>query len=356
MNKQSLQTFFDLVQIDSPTGEEEALAIYVEKLLKEVGCSFVKRDSANNVFARIEGDGESLFFSAHLDTVEPGRNIKPQLSGEYITSDETTILGGDNKIALAGIIETLRFIRDKKHRPLELILTTSEESGNFGSVAFDVSQLQSKKGYCFDLSHPIGSYVVSSPYYERFDITIRGKAAHASRPEEGHNILPILQELLTKIPIGAIDTETTCNIGTMQVGDARNTIPGHAVIRGEIRSLREEKLEKQKEIIRTAIAEGNANTNYRITEEWLRENPGYQHTSSEAQAFIQETERVIQSLGITPRKFDGSNISDANIFNDKKLLCLNLADGTEFSHTVHERIKISEYEKLIQLMIALITS
>lgn len=350
-----ITTFFDLVKIDSPTGEEKQIAVYIEKLLKDLECSLVKRDQSNTVFATIAGKGEPLFFTAHLDTVEPGRNIKPQMSGAYLTSDGTTILGGDDKVAVTAIIETIRFVQHKKHRPLEIILTTSEESGNYGSIAFDVAQLQSTKGYCFDLSQPLGSYALSSPYYERFDIMIKGKAAHGSRPEEGHNVLSVLQKLFLGIPVGRIDEETTCNIGLVHVGDARNTVPGHAMLKGEIRSLQEEKLEEQKEIIRRIIVKENNSAIFSITEDWLRENPGYKHTSSAANAFIQETEKVLRSLSLQPKSFAGGGVSDANIFNDRGLLCLNLSDATEFSHTVHERIKITDYEKLVALMIALVT-
>lgn len=215
--------------------------------------------------------------------------------------------------------------------------------------------MQSRKGYCFDLSQPIGTYALSSPYYERFDVTIRGKAAHASRPEEGENVLSVLQRFLAAISVGRIDEETTCNIGIVHVGDGRNTIPGHALFKGEIRSLTEKKLEQQKAIIQKALAKENMQANYSITEDWLRENPGYKHTSPEAQAFIKETEAVVHSFGIKPKPFVGGSVSDANIFNDRGLLCLNLSDATELSHTVYERIKIADYKKFVQIMIALVT-
>ena len=43
--------------------------------------------------------------SAHMDTVEPGRNIKPKVLSDRIVSDGTTILGGDCKAGIAAIIE-----------------------------------------------------------------------------------------------------------------------------------------------------------------------------------------------------------------------------------------------------------
>ena len=45
--------------------------------------------------------------SAHMDTVEPGRGIKPEVRGDRVVSDGTTILGGDCKAGVAAILEGL---------------------------------------------------------------------------------------------------------------------------------------------------------------------------------------------------------------------------------------------------------
>ena len=37
----------------------------------------VEHDSFGNVIAKLAGAGESVILSAHLDTVEPGRGIRP---------------------------------------------------------------------------------------------------------------------------------------------------------------------------------------------------------------------------------------------------------------------------------------
>ena len=85
-----VKTFCDLVRIDSPSGEEETIAVELVQRLEKLGLS-VRRDAYGNIIA---GDGrpEPLLLSAHMDTVEPGRGIEPRIEGDRIVSDGTTIL------------------------------------------------------------------------------------------------------------------------------------------------------------------------------------------------------------------------------------------------------------------------
>ena len=87
-----VETFCELARIDSPSGEEEEIAQHLVTRLEAMGLD-VTRDDYGNVIATDGGD-DPLILSAHMDTVEPGRGVKPSVVGERIESDGTTILGG----------------------------------------------------------------------------------------------------------------------------------------------------------------------------------------------------------------------------------------------------------------------
>ncbi|HAI07877.1 MAG TPA: peptidase M20, partial [Dehalococcoidia bacterium] len=89
-----IQTLTDLIRIDSPTGEEDEIDQEVSSRLAALGFE-IYHDSFKNIIAKLSGDGEPLLLSAHIDTVEPGRGIRPVLDGDVLRSDGTTILGGD---------------------------------------------------------------------------------------------------------------------------------------------------------------------------------------------------------------------------------------------------------------------
>ena len=69
---------------------------------------------------------------------------------------------------------------------------------------------------------------------------------------------------------------------------------------------------------------------------------------------IKNTAQAMEKCGIIPQPLEAWGVSDANIFNNKGLTCVNLGDGVEYPHTVHERIKISDMEKLVKLMVQLV--
>ena len=72
-----VNTFVELAKIDSPSGEEEAVAVQLVARLESLGLT-VARDDYGNVIA---GDGgeDPVLLSAHMDTVEPGRGVKRAL-------------------------------------------------------------------------------------------------------------------------------------------------------------------------------------------------------------------------------------------------------------------------------------
>ncbi|OGK63022.1 hypothetical protein A2334_01445 [Candidatus Roizmanbacteria bacterium RIFOXYB2_FULL_38_10] len=355
MNNNLVDVFIKLVQIDSVTGYEKKITDFLVSYLKGM-VDIVKKDSYGNVYARIDGEGKPIFFASHMDTVEPGRGIKPKIKKGYIVSDGTTILGADNKVAIAGMLEIARLIKKSKvlHRPVEFLFTLSEEVGNYGAINFDYSMLRSKLGYCFDTSRPVGTIVDASPFYERFDIIIKGKAAHASLPEQANNVLFFLASLLKEVPLGQLDEDTILNIGVLQSGHVRNTIPGELTFKGEIRSFVESSLLHHKEIVLKKIHQLVKKYNMQIVCEFVRENPGYKHTDKESLRAIKNIEKKMSLCGLKPKIESVWGVSDANIFNERGLICFNLGDGTEHPHTTNERISISQLMTLARLMTQLI--
>lgn len=106
MKGRLIELFIKICQIDSPAGIETAMANYVFHFAKNY-TSFVRKDNFGNVYFRF-GNNPKIFLFAHLDTVEPGRGIKPHIRDGYIISDRTTILGADNKVAAACILQLLK--------------------------------------------------------------------------------------------------------------------------------------------------------------------------------------------------------------------------------------------------------
>ena len=297
-----------------------------------------------------------FFFSAHMDTVEPGKGISPRIDGDYIVSDGTTILGTDNKLALACMLVLAcdLVLTHSSHCPLEFVFTRSEEIGNYGALHFDYSLLRSKRGLCFDSGNPVGTIVRASPFYDRFDIIFSGQSAHASRPDQARNVLFPFADLLARFPPGKLDDYSVLNYGVVQAGSVRNTIPGELRVFGEVRSFSEDQISVYDKSLEVHVSAVSAAHSVRGDVRIDRENPGY--FFPEDDVFIEELAELMHAVDITPRVIESWGVSDANIFNDRGLRCLNLGHGGEFIHTVQERVSLGEVERLYRLMRVLVSS
>jgi tripeptide aminopeptidase len=348
--------FYGLVQIDSVSGEEQKLADFLVNFLKSK-VDKVTKDLYGNVYTEIKGDGEPIFLSAHMDTVEPGRNIKPTIKNGYIQSDGKTILGVDNKASLASILEVIEILKETNisHVPIELIFTCSEEKDALGGINFNYSKLKARRGYCFDYCSRLGGIIISSPLNERCDIKLIGKATHSTQSDQAINVLESLSEFLNKVKVGK-QKEILFNIGQIEVGQSRNSTPSEAIIKAEIRCFTENVLNSQKEFLKEVLRELSDKYKIEFKIEFLREYPAYTHQSEKTKEFIEQTVEKIKQINLEPELIKDWAISDANTFNHKGLLCLNLADGGENPHSIDERIKISELENLSRLILKIVSN
>jgi tripeptide aminopeptidase len=145
---------------------------------------------AGNVYCRLPATaaGTPLFLCAHMDTVLPLGPIEPVVDDDGIVRNAAgTILGADNKAALAAMLEaTRRVVEDRRpHAGLELVVTTSEEIGLRGASAFDHDRLAARIGYVYDQAAPIGEVILGAPHQRAIEVRFRGRAAHAGiAPEE----------------------------------------------------------------------------------------------------------------------------------------------------------------------------
>jgi len=354
MNK-LITTFLNLVKIDSPTGSEDKIINYLNDLLISFGFKPFK-DKFGNLIININGFGQPLFLSAHVDTVEPGKNINPIIRNGIIRSDGKTILGADNKAALAAIVELLRKISEDKiqTKRLNIVFTKSEESGNFGAVNLNYKKINSKEGYIFDNATPIGTIITASPFYNRIDIKIIGKASHASRPRDGINVINVFNNAMKKNKLGSINSKTIINIGFLQAGDARNTIPGEMIMKGEIRSFFEDDIDKYSKSIINAFKDSAKKFGAKIETSLVRENPGYEYKSSDS--LIEKTKKIMNANGIVPVLKKNYGCSDANIFVGNSIKVINLGNGAVGAHTREEYISSYDLQKLYKLILSLATS
>ena len=338
-----LQTLMDLIRIDSPTGEEDEIDREVSHRLQSLGFH-VYHDSFKNLIAKLPGDGEPVLLSAHLDTVEPGRGIRPELDGDVLRSDGTTILGGDCKAGLAIVLEALTSVLESgaSHLPVEVAFTRAEEGGLVGVHHLEFQQLSAKRGVVFDGEGPVNRVSVAAPSQNVVTANIRGRAAHAGvEPEKGISAILIAAAILMQLPLGRIDDETTANIGRIEGGLKRNIIPEEVFLDGEFRSRSNDKLEHySREFRRIFDQVGARYPEAQITLEIRNTYKAYRVEASHPT--VEMLGRALAHIGLEPRLEATGGGSDANVFHENGIVALPVGIGVQSFHTTKETAVISE--------------
>jgi len=354
-----VETFLTLVRIDSPTGNEAAIAVYLKDRLQQLGLT-VYQDAAGNLIGWLPGkdtDEEPLLLSAHMDTVSPGCGVRPHIEEGVIWSDGTTILGSDDKSGLAVVLEVLQVLQEHKlaHLPLEIVFTVAEESGLAGAKALDKSQLRSRVGIGLDAGGPVGTMVVSAPAQDKLWAIIHGRAAHAgAEPEKGINAIRVAAEAIVAMPLGRIDEETTANVGTIHGGTATNIVPDTVEIAAEARSRQPDKLAAQTETMLRILRETAARHGATVD---LKVERSYEAFALDENTPIVRRARVAaRLLGIEPIPEATGGGSDANIFFAAGIPVLNVSTGMADVHTTHEHIAVTDMVRCAQWVLEIIKS
>ncbi len=335
-----LNTFLDLVRVSSPSGQEEAIGRTLADKMRSLGL-VPQRDAAGNLFAATEGVGEALLLTAHMDTVSPGEDVRPEVRDGVVYSDGTTVLGGDDKSGVAIILEVLASLREEHaaHRPLDVLFTVREETGLEGAKAFDAGRLRARLAVGLDAHGEQGTIVVRAPAQDSLRAEIHGRMAHAGvNPEDGINAIRVAAEAIVEMPLGRIDAETTANVGIIAGGMATNVVPDLVTLSGEARSRDGAKLQAQTQRMVMAIEERAAAHGATAKVVVRRSYEAYAIT--EQDAVVQLVSAAMRSLGIAPMLLPTGGGSDANVFNAEGVQTIQISTGMEHVHTCDERIAV----------------
>src|SRR2546421_127695 len=273
MASEVVDLFTELAALPSPPGEERAVADVVIGYLRALGLSVDEDDAGpkvgsniGNVYCRLEATdgGKPIFLCAHLDTVPPEGPIEPVIEDGVVRNAAGTILGADNKSAVAAMLEGARRVlaENRPHAGIELLFTPKEEVGLLGAAAFDHRRLAARLGYVYDQAAPIGEVIL-------------GAVSFAAGLEDCE-----------------VETEV------------------HKSYRGY-------RFKRDDAVVRIAHA-------------------------------------ALERSGFAPSYALSGGAADANVFNERGLQCLNLANGMQDIHTPDERIAVYDLERMVDVTLALL--
>lgn len=362
----------ELIQIDSHSREEREVALLIKKYCEEMGADVEIDDAGEkvggntgNVIARFKGTapGAPIMMAAHMDTVVPGKGVKPVINGDIIRTDGTTVLGGDDKSGCAVVIETIRCLQEQNipYTDIEAIFTICEEVGLLGAKHVDVSKIKSKIGIVFDSDDP-GFLFTKGPSQNYVEVKIHGLESHAGvAPEEGISAIVIAAKAISQMKLGRIDDETTANIGLIKGGAATNIIPNYVELKGEARSHNAEKLKAQCDHIVKCFEDAAAK--YEVTVEGKTTKARVETKVEQAYGAMDVSDEsdvvklvigAASRLGKTVKTLASGGGCDANIFNQKGIECANLGTGMRAIHTVNEWLDVKDMYESAEMTIEIL--
>ena len=196
----------ELIRIPSVTGNEEAIAGYVEGELRQLG--FSPRVEANNVFFETGEGPRCLLLNSHLDTVEVGSGWKRDPFGGVLEDGKVYGRGAsDDKGNIAAMLEIARLSKERK--PGSRLLFTFTTGEEFGTA------LEEKGSYLLSKHLRADKALVLEPQLDvkerrlnilhgcrgivNIRVQIRGKGAHTGYPERGINAVTRAVRLLSRL-------------------------------------------------------------------------------------------------------------------------------------------------------------
>ena len=341
-----LDRFARLCEIPSPTGSERAVADHVLEELRGLGIDVAEdeaagpaRAGAGNLIARIPGRSDRwVLLCAHLDTVPHSEPVRVVEDAGIFRSAGETILGADNKAAVAVLVELgARHSHEPPPCGLELVFTVAEEDGLRGAKELDVPALRSPFGFVLDHASPIGEVITAAPTHKRLLADFEGAEAHSGiRPEDGRSAIAAAAAAVAAMDLGRLDAETTANVGVIAGGTASNVVPGHCRIDGEARSIDDARASEVVGAMVDACTWAGSEHGCDVDVEVLEMFRGYRLASSAPQ--VRLARAALERCGHEVTETATGGGSDANALVARGLDCVLLANGTEANHTPQETV------------------
>ncbi len=137
--------FYSLTRIPRPSKKEEKIRAFLAEYGKNLGLETIVDEIGNVIIRKPATPGmenrKGIILQAHMDMVPQKNNavkhdfekdpIIPRIEGEWVYATGTT-LGADNGMGIAAAMAVLE-ADDLKHGPVEVLITTDEETGMTGA-------------------------------------------------------------------------------------------------------------------------------------------------------------------------------------------------------------------------------
>ncbi|MFA0196500.1 peptidase T [Vibrio artabrorum] len=358
----------------SSTGQYELVCL-VKKQLEELGCvDIVLRDTAI-LTATLPSNSEkklpTVAFFGHLDTSSErtedthaevvhyqGGDIplstgpilslaeQPELANyigqEIIVSDGQSLLGADDKAAIAAILNALQFFKenqDVEHGTVKVGFVPDEEQGLLGANAFDVNEFGADFAYTLDCCG-IGEFVCENWNAGNAVVTFTGQSAHPMNSKGNLiNSLLLANSFMTQFPAKETPEHTEGREGYYWMkklaGNSAKT-----VLNMDIRDFTEEGYAYRKAFIAEQVRIFNERNNNRAVLELTDRYSNVHNYLKDSMLPVDLAMTAYKENGIEPKVIPMRGGYDGAVLSEKGLPCPNIFTGAHNFHSIFEYLPV----------------
>lgn len=346
-----VQSLLKLVKLDGPSRSERPVADYLKKefatlkfRVEEDNAKEIVKGNTGNLLCfppHFNPDEPALLLVAHMDTVRSTKDMIPIIQNDKITSANNYAIGVDNRAGITVLLNGARnLIENNNQTNVIFAFTVCEEIGPVAANNLVVPK-NVNYAYIFDSSARPGTFIQSTFGAKSFSFQIKGKSAHAGlEPEKGVNAIYLASQIISQIPMGRISKDLTCNVAYISGGGPSNVVPDFVQVKGEVRASEQRQLEdfldQMRIIIQDTCKKNDGDFVFETKTNFLP------YRISEDTLVFKLLCDVLQSLKLEPNPIHYSGGSDANVFNEKGLLTINIGIGAQHPHAQDEFILIED--------------
>ncbi|MFP5452956.1 M20/M25/M40 family metallo-hydrolase [Parvimonas sp. G1604] len=374
MNKERLlNTFLDLVKIYSPSRNEINVMKYITEKLEKLGVKYILHDHSAKyggntpvIIAKLERNCDdtnlnAISLSAHMDVVEPSKDLDVYVEDGLVKTRTETTLGGDDKGGVAIILETFESLVENKlpHNDVFAVITPSEEIGLLGAKSIKWEEIPdeftpAKDMLVLDNGGGADLVAVEGPCMYKINVHYEGASAHAGiEPEKGRSAILAMSNAIAKMKIGRLNDYTTSNIGSIISEFPTNVVPKDCKIRMEVRCLYEdeakENVDNYVDIFEKTAKEFEVKCNIDIEYDYppLKQIDG--------NVLLNRVLDAYNKVGVVAKPIKIGGGCDGNIYLKNGFNSVILGVGMYKIHTIEEYLVISDMEKTAEAVLEFIT-
>lgn len=217
-----ISLLYDMLNIDSTSGREAALADFLAERLLSSACRVEKFEVGDGTANLLFSWGKpEVIFCTHLDTVPP--YISPVSDGETVYGRGTC----DAKGQIFAMYQACKVLESKGYEGFGLLLLAGEETGSFGAKAF---REQHPGAEWVVVGEPTDNQMASaSKGTKSFEVTFEGKAFHSGYPQYGLSAVEMFNDFINALrsivfPEDELLGDTTWNVGKLVSDNPQNIL------------------------------------------------------------------------------------------------------------------------------------